>query len=454
MKVELTDISAVKKRLDIEIPQDVVSEEITNIAREFAKRARVPGFRPGRAPLGVVRNRYRDDIVAEMYQHLLPKYFSDAVQEKSLEVVGASTTFEPPEYSSGQALSFQVGFEVFPAIEIDNYSDIPVEEVPTEITDDEIDKYFDQMLEERAEMTPVDEDRALQAGDFAEITFSGSLVGGAGDGQHEDLSGEKALCEIGGPTTVKEFTENLSGARVGEERRFDVVYRDDHPEKRLAGKTASYTVRIEGIKTKTRPTLDDEFAQAVGDYQTVADLRSEVRRNMEQHRKGHAEQQMRDAILGWLEDNNDFEVPDSLVEQQLQTRMQRLMRNLTQQGMNPRQLDIDWGRIRSDQYEQAVRDVRGLLILEHVAEKEHIAVTDDDVENEVQEMAGQMGQTPTGVRQALEQNDGLDRLWGQIRNNKILSLLQSKARIVPAGSLKTPDDDGQEPSLSPGAIEP
>ena len=457
MKAEVVNISAVKKRLEIEIPEDVVSAEVTIIAREFGKRARVPGFRPGKAPLGVVKNRYKDDILSELYQHLLPRYFSEAVIENALEVVEPSTTFEPPDYATGQPLLFQVTFEVYPSFDIENYSEIPVEEVVTKVTEDEIDKYLEQMVEERAEMTPVEETRPLKNGDFAEISFSGSLEGGDADETEdsEDLSGEKALCEIGGETTVKEFTENLAGASAGDERSFDVVYREDHPEERLAGKTAHYNVKIEGIKEKKRPALDDELAQGLGDYETLADLRVGVRKNMEDHRKGDAEQQMRDRILRWLEDNNEFDVPDSLVEQQLQARLQRLMRNLTQQGMNPKSLDIDWSKIRSGQYGQAVRDVRGLLILEHLADKEQITVSDDDIDNEIQTMAGETQQSAANVREALSRNDGLERMRGQIRNNKILELLQSRAKVVPAGTL-TPDsgESGDDrPSLELGAGE-
>jgi len=458
MNAELIDVSEVKKRFEIEIPEDIVTAEVTIIAREFGKRAKVPGFRPGKAPLGVVKNRYKDDILSELYQHLLPRYFSEAVEEKELQVVESSTTFEPPEYATGEPLKFEVGFEIFPVFEICDYSEIPVEEAATEVTEEEIDEYFKQTLEEHSEMLTVEEERPLASGDFAEISFSGSLVGADSDDdkEGEEMSGEKALCELCGETTVKEFTENLTGAGVGDEVDFEVVYREDHPEERLAGKTAKYHVKIEGIKEKIRPELDDEFAQSLGDYKTIADLRVEVRKNMEEHRTGHAQQQMRDGLLSWLEDNNEFEVPDSLVDQQLQTRLQRLMRNLTQQGMNPKSLDIDWGKIRSDQYGQAVRDVRGLLLLEHLAEKENITVSDEEIEAEIQTMAAEMQQSPASVRDALARNDGLERMNGQIRNNKTLELLQSKAKIVPAGSLTAkadepdgPEDDGPTIELAP-----
>lgn len=444
MKAELTDISGVKKRLDIEIPEDVVAAEMTTIARELAKRARIPGFRPGKAPVSIVKSRYRDDILSEMYQNLLPRYFYDAVQENNLAVVEASTTFEPPDYANGRPLSFQVGFEVFPSFEIGAYSEIPVEDVPTEVGEEEIDAYLANLVEERAEMSPVEEDRPLQTGDFAEITFSGSIVGG-GDGEGSgNVSGEKALCEIGGETTVSEFTENLTGAKAGEERSFEVVYGDDHPENRLAGKTVRYDVKIEGVKEKTRPELDDEFSQGLGDYETLEDLRAEVRKNMEGHRKEHADQQVRDGLLRWLEDNNPFEVPDALVEQQVQVRLERLVRNLSRQGINPKRLDIDWMKIREDQYGQAVRDVRGLLILERLADQENVTVTDEDIAAEIEKMADEMNQPAAKVREALSGNDGLDRMRGQIRNEKVLKLLEGHAKRVPPGSLadgaRKPDD--------------
>ena len=435
MKAELTDISKVKKRLDIEIPPDVVSDEITTVAREFAKRSRVPGFRPGRAPLGVVKNRYKDDILSEIYQHLLPRYFNDAVKERKLDVVEASTVFEPPEYANGSSLSFQVGFEIFPAFEVNDYSEIPVEEIATEVTEDELHEYLRNLVEERAQMAPVEEDRPLQAGDFAEITFTGSLAKGQEGAVDEELSREKALCEVGGETTVNEFTENLTGATVGNELSFEVVYRPDHPEKRLAGKTARYNVKVEGIKQKIRSELNDEFAQEIGEYETLDALRAEVRQNMEKHRNEQADQQVRDRLLRWLQDDNEFEVPDSLVQQQVQTRIQRLVRNLAQQGMNPRGLDVDWDKIRSDQYDQAVRDVRGILILERLAEKEGIAVTVEDTENELRTMAAETGQPVQAIREAMAQNEGLERMRGQIRNNKILDLLRDRVKFVPAGSL-------------------
>ena len=212
-------------------------------------------------------------------------------------------------------------------------------------------------------------------------------------------------------------------------------YRDDHPEPKLAGKSAEYTVHVDSIKEKKLPELDDEFAQSLGDYPKVADLREEVRQNLEEHKKTHADEQMRDSLLQWLEENNEFEVPETLVEHQVQVRLQRLMRDLSRQGINPQQMDLDWGKVRNEQYDQAVRDVRGSLILDHLADQENVDASEEDIDQEIESMATQMQQTTHSVREALNGNNGIERIKGQIRNTKILEILQERAKIVPAGSL-------------------
>ena len=431
MKADLTDISTVKKSFEIEIPEDVVSEEIDKIAKSFKRQAKVPGFRPGRAPLSVVKNRYRDDIMSEMYQHLLPHYFSDAVQEKDLNVVD-SPEFEEVNYEKDAPLKFKAVFEVYPALDITNHTDIPVEEVSKEVGEEEVDDTLKRMVEERAEMTPVEDDRKIAEGDFVEISFKGAMEGEEDD---DSLSAEKALCEIGGETTIKEFTENLTGAKAGDDVTFGVKYRDDHPEPKLAGKSAEYTVHVDSIKEKKLPELDDEFAQSLGDYAKMADLREEVRKNLEEHKQTHADEQMRDSLLRWLEENNEFEVPETLVEHQVQVRLQRLMRDLSRQGINPQQMDLDWGKVRSEQYDQAVRDVRGSLILDHLSDQENVDASEEDIDGEIESMAAQMQQTTHSVREALNGNNGIERIKGQIRNTKILKILQERAKVVPAGSL-------------------
>ena len=428
MKADLIDVSQCKKNIDIEIPAEVVDAEITHIAQEFARRARVPGFRPGKAPLGVVKTRYRDEIVSEMVQHLMPKYFGDAVEERKLDIIQATPHFESVDYAAGKPLKFKAVFEVYPELNISNYEGIPVEEVSSNVEDSEVEASLKKLQEEMAELAPVEEDRPIREGDFAEISYSGTVQGS----DEPPVTGEKAVAEIGGRTTMKDFTENLLGARAGEEKRFQVEYRPDYPEKRLAGKSVDYSVKVDAIKAKELPELNDEFAQRFGEYKTLDELKAKFRTDLEKHKRDHAQEQMREKMLEWLEDNNDFEIPDSLVERQLQIRVQRLLRDLARQGINPQRLDVDWAKIRDDQHQQAIRDVKGSLILDYISDKQDIDVSNDEIEAEIEKIAAETNRPKEKVREVLSRDSGLDRLSGQIRNKKTLDLLQEKARIQPA----------------------
>ncbi len=425
MKAELTDVSACKKNLDIEIQPDVVDAEITRIAQEFARRARVPGFRPGKAPIGVVKTRFREEILSEMMQHLMPKYFADAIEERKLDIVQAPR-FESVDYSSGEPLRFKAVFEVYPELNITNYEGIPVKEVSSEVENTEIEASLKKLQEDMAELAPVEDDRPAREGDFAEISYTGTIEGG----NEPPITGQKAVAEIGGRTTLKEFTENLVGAKVNEEKTFTVSYRPDYPEKRLAGKTVEYKVTIEGLKTKEIPELNDEIAQRFGEYKTLDELKAKIQQDLEKHKRSRAKEQMREKMLEWLEDNNDFELPESLVERQLQIRLERLLGDLARQGINPQRLDVDWGKIREDQQQQAVRNVKGSLILEYISDKENIGVTEEDVEAEIERIAAETNRPKEKVKEVLSRDSGLDRLRGQVRNKKTLDLLQEKALVL------------------------
>jgi trigger factor len=426
MKAELTDISACRKAFDIEIPQDVVDHEISHISHNLAQRARVPGFRPGKAPVSVIQTRYRDEIVSEMLQHLLPRYFSEAVKEKDLDIVD-SPQYESVDYGKGKPVRFKAVFEVYPELQITNHKGIPAEAVSYEVLDSDVDNTLKKLQEDMSELEPADENRSVRPGDFVEISFSGTIVGA-----ESPMFSEKATVEVGGESTLREFTENLTGAAVNEDRNFKVSYREDYPEERLAGKTLDYHVKIEAIKEKHVPELNDEFAQRLGDYKTLQELRSKVREDLEKHRREHADEELRDKLLTWLEEHNEFEVPETLVVRQIQTRMQRLLRDLSRQGINPQRLDVDWSKIHENQRQQAIRDVKGTLILNYVSETEKIDVTDDEVDAEIDRLAEQMNSPRQRVREALEKESGMARMHNQILNKKTLDFLRQHAVIQAA----------------------
>ena len=338
---------------------------------------------------------------------------------------GNSPRFESVDYAPGQPLRFKAVLEVYPNLNITNYVGVPVPQVSSKVEDSEIDTSLKKLQEDMAELVPVEDDRPIKEGDFAEISFNGTIEGS----EEPPVIGQKAVAEIGGRTTLKEFSENLLGARVNEEKTFTVQYRPDYPEAKLAGRTVEYRVKIEAIKQKETPEISDEFAQRFGDYKTLEAFRSKIRGDLEKHKQENAQEQMREKLLEWLEDNNQFELPESLVERQLQIRVQRLIRDLSRQGINPQRLDVDWSKIREDQQQQAVRDVKGSLILEYISDKENIAVSDEEIQAEIEKIAAETNRPLEKVREVLSRDSGLERLRGQIRNKKTLDLLQENARV-------------------------
>jgi trigger factor len=316
---------------------------------------------------------------------------------------------------------------VYPELQVANYTGIPADAVSHEVLDADVDNTVKKLQEDMSELTPVDEDRPVRPGDFVEISFSGTIKDA-----DQPMFSEKATVEVGGESTLREFTENLTGAAVNEDRNFTVSYREDYPEQRLAGKTLDYQVKIEAIKEKHRPELNDEFAQGLGQYSTLEELRSKIREDLAKHRREHADDELREKLLQWLEEHNDFEVPETLVDRQIQIRMQRLVRDLSRQGINPQRLDVDWSKIHEDQRQQAVRDVKGSLILNYVSEKEKIDVNDDDVEAEIGRLAEQMNGPRQRVKEALEKDSGMTRLRNQIQNKKTLDFLRQHAVVQAA----------------------
>jgi trigger factor len=426
MKVELTDISECKKSLDFEVPQDVVDHEIGHIAQEFARKAKVPGFRPGKAPVAVIKTRYKEEIVSEVMQHILPKSFSEAVKDRNLDLV-ADPSFENIDFTIGAPLKFRAVFEVYPHLNVSNYTGIPAQEVTVSVDESEIETTLKKLQDDMSELTPVEEDRPIRESDFAEISFQGVVQGS----DEEPIAADKAVVEIGGASTLKEFTENLVGAKQNDEKKFSVTYEANYPEKRLAGKTVDYQVKVEAVKEKKVPELNDEFAQSIGEYKSIDDLRSKIRADMEKHKREHANEELREKLLLWLEENNTFEVPDALVDRQIQTRMQRMVRELSRQGVNPQRLDVDWGKIREDQRKQSVRDVRGSLILQFVAEKEKLEIQDEELDAEIERIATDANKPVEKIREVLGRESGMARLREQIMNKKVLDFLQERARIQP-----------------------
>ena len=426
LKVEVSLLSSCRTELGIEVEAERWQPEYQAVSQKYLRQARVPGFRPGRAPLPIVQQRFGDSIRADFLEAAVRKYFKEAVESESLTPLSLPKIAEV-DFAPGQPFCFKATFEVPPALELPNYRGLEVEQVPTEVKDEEVEAVLEQVQEQSAEYSPV-EDRPARAGDHAVISLEGKYSAAG----REDIRDDDVYCELGGKDTPQEFTDNLSGAQSGETRTFGVTYGDDHPNRELAGQELNYRVELKAIKQKRLPELNDEFARNAGDYTSLEDLRSKVRADCVERKEKSARSEMQSRLVDRLVEDTSFDVPEVLVEEQLEVRLKDTVQALMMQGVHPNTLKLDWKQFREQQREKAVLDVKRALLLERIAETEQLTVSDDEVEEEIARIARGADQPIEAVRSRLTKEGGAARIKNTIRNRKCLDL------ILRLASVKTP----------------
>ena len=416
-----TDASATKREIQVEIPAEDVARETLTIIEKYQKLARIPGFRRGHVPASVIRQRFREDLKSDVVEALVPRYFRREADKLGLRPVSQPQVSELHVHDN-EPLRFKASFEVMPEVKVEGYKDLRSEKKEVTVTDDEVQQTLDGLREQQATYTTVD-GRPLQEGDFAQAAVHGQPKDG--DADTKPVHMDEVLIEIGGKNTVAEFTENLTGVSAGEERTFDVVYPADSKDERLAGKTFSYTVKVQSVKQKSLPELNDDFAKELGaEFTSLDDVRTRIREGMEAERKHAVEHEAKDKLVAELVKRNELEVPEALVERQIDIRLERGLRALTQQGMRAEDIKkMDFERLRVGQRDQALHDVKASLLLEKVAEEEKIEVTDQEIEKEIEALALQSKQTTEAIRARLTQDGALDRIRIRLRNEKTLDFL-------------------------------
>jgi trigger factor len=421
---ETETTSPTQREISVEIPADVVSRETENVIQKYQKMARLPGFRKGKVPATVVRQRFAEDIKTEVVEHLVPRYFRQETEKQGLHPVSQPRVSDLHVHD-GQPLTFKAKFEVLPDFDVQGYTEIKVDKPDVNVTDDDVQKALDHLLEQGAAYDPI-EGRPLQDGDFAQVAFKGTPQG---EPEGQPVTMDDVMVEVGGSNTIPEFNENLRGANVGDERTFVVKYADDFSDQRLAGKSFDYWVKVNSIKSKKLPELNDEFAKTLGaDLNNVDDVRKRIRESMEAEKQHQAEHESKDKLVDELLSRNPIEVPESLVEHQIDTRLERGLRALAQQGMKTEDMrKMDFTRLRAGQRDAAKREVQVALLLEKIAEKENIEVTEDDVSKEIQILAAQSQQPADALRARLSQDGTIDRIRNRIRTDKAMDLVYSRA---------------------------
>jgi trigger factor len=425
----MAEAASCRRELELEIPADEVSKEMERVAKELARVARVPGFRPGKAPISLIRRRFADDIKGEVLQTLVPDRVEKAVAEQKLTPVSRPEV-DKLDFSEGQPLKFRAVFEVLPEFDLGNYKNIELEMPSMEITEQDLTKTLDEMRERAAAFAPV-EGRAIENGDYAQLKLMGTPEGGG-----EGLQADSVLCHIGAEETMEPFNENLRGGNVGDHKTFDVVYPADYPDGKLAGKTYHYAVDILGVKTKKLPELNDEFAKDVSDSPTLDELKTKVKEGLEHQRDHRQKDLQREKVLAELIKLHDIPVPQSLVEHQMDVRLERVVRSLAAQGVDPQAVNVDWVTLRRRQEDRARDDVKAELIVDRIASAENIEITDEELQGELEHAASHSGDSAEVLRARLTKQGTLDRMKAKLRSDKTLDWLaqNSKIRTIAAAS--------------------
>jgi trigger factor len=425
--------STTKREIQVEIPAEEVARETDKVVQNMQRVARLPGFRRGKVPPNVIRNRFAEEIKTEVVDHLIPRFFRQEAERQKLVPVSQPRVSDL-HLHEGEPLRFKASFEVLPEIELSGYHDLRVEKPDIAISDEEVEASLSRVREQHATFTAV-EGRPLADGDYAQVSFTGTpkrSAGGAEDAPgapHEKPAQvDDVMVEVGGADTMREFSDNLRGVSPGETRSFEVSYPADFNDQRLAGKTFDYTVTIKAIKQKQLPELNDDFAKEIGQFNSIDEVRRQIREGMEHEKKHAADREAKEKLIDELIKRHDFEVPEALVERQVDVRLERGLRALAAQGMRAEDMKkMDFNRLRAGQREAATREVKASLLLDRIAETEKIQVSDEEIDREIQALAEQSQQSVESIRARLTGEGALDRIRNRIRTDKALDFLYQRS---------------------------
>lgn len=430
MKTELVDVSPTRKEITIEIDTATVRGAYDRVSDQYAKQAKVPGFRPGHAPRAVVRSRFKNEIRAQALQELVPEAVNDAINKHAPNTLGEPEVqldnTDALEKFGEAPISVKVNVEVLPKVELGDYKGLEVSRRTRPVTDENVDQMLETLRESSASMQPV-EDRPAAIGDTVTINVEGKFID---EPERESIKQDDVEVALGGKSVQPEFTDNLTGVRPDDEKTFVVEYPADYRPEAFAGKKIEYTAQVTAVRVKELPEADDEWARSLGEeFDSVSTLKAKVRENLQQQAGQEADHRLRADLMHKLVEAHQFEVPQSLIEQQTSHRLETIVRDMIGRGVDPRNQNVNWEGAREELKTQAEADVRSSLLLERIAEEEKLDVSKEEIEEELLAIARSSQQPVEQVRSVLTKEGGERSIAGRLRNRKALDLLVDSARV-------------------------
>ena len=421
MTVEIIEVNSCKRNLAVDVPANEVDKEIDGIAREYASKAKVPGFRPGKVPLSIIRQRYGNDLLQEAAQKIIERTWKEAVDEHDLRPL-AQPEIKVEENKPGSNLKFTVAFEILPPLEVNDYKGVDVTLPSSEISDEKVNEAMENLREQNAQFVPVDGGEA-QDGHYLTLTVDGEFEEAQPPIHEEDVT-----LIVGNPQTNAEFSDNLRGARAGETRSFEISYPEDYHRKPYAGKKVRYTVHIKDIKEKQLSELNDDFAKDMGSDSLEA-LQTKVRDELVTQAKQNAEKKAREALLDSIIERQSIDIPDCLVQDELESYVNRIASSLAYQGIDVKQTSVDWKKMLDEERPRAEQSVRRAMFLDAIARQEEIEVTNEEMEAELKKLAEGTDKSAAAWRAQLEKENRIQSLEQHLRQNKALDFIYRNAKI-------------------------
>jgi trigger factor len=422
LKVDYVEETSVRKALAFEVDSEQVQQEIDARAKELARRVKLPGFRPGKVPLDVVKKRFKDEILGEAAEAIVNKVVFDELDGRGLKPL-APPRVEEVKLEEGQPMSFKAVFETLPLVELPDWKGLRVSARGPKVTDEDVQKEVDRLREEAARYDPVEEARPTRSGDFVLLDLVWKPLDGGKGGRDEN-----ALIEIGNAGNHKDMNAGLEGLSVGEARDIEVAWGEDAAPT-IAGKTVRYSVTLKGIKKKVVPERDDEFAKDLGEFDSLAALEGKIRQQLQAAEERRADREVKGALVEALVAKVGFEVPEALVARHMSARTESLARGLAYQGIDPRKVGVDWKQYHESTREDSVKAARADILLDEIARREGIEVRDTEVDAEIARISERSGRSREQVRAQMTKEGDLGALAARIREEKTLDLLKSNASI-------------------------
>jgi trigger factor len=424
MKASVEQISSVKRKISVEIPEDEVVKEIDSFYKDLGKKAKIKGFRPGKVPRNILERYFKDYVKAEVIQKLIEESYPKALSETELQPV-SPPAIDPGEFEGGKPFQYSAVIEIKPDIKPEGYAGLKIEGKKEEVKDEEVEQRLKALQNLHANLTTISEARPIQAGDYVIVDYEAYVEG-------KPLEGGKATdftVEVGSGQFIPTFEEKLIGLELEEEKEIEVSFPADYGYQKWAGKMVSFRVKIKEIKAKILPPLDDEFAKDLGDYSSLEELKAKLQGEVEKEKALALEQQLKDQVVDQLLEANPFEVPESLVEEQAKAMVSDTKLRLAAQGVALKNLGVSEEKLQGDYRAMAQKQVKTFLILEKIASQEGITVTDEEADNRLKEMSERMHQPFDTVKGYYEKNGLLPEVKAGILRDKTLNFLFEKANV-------------------------